>query len=84
MFEGDACCPKCVEVWVTADPAEYLNVPQSTDLRISCTSLVTPTVVNWFYSSDEGATWTEIERAGVSRLDYNIKDITSENDGRIV
>ena len=78
-----ACCPKCVENWVTADPAEFLDVPPSTDLKIRCQSLVQPSKVDWFFSKDDGATWTEIERT-VIRLDYTIKHITSENDGKIL
>ncbi|XP_063676879.1 SCO-spondin-like [Bolinopsis microptera] len=81
VYEGDACCPDCVEQWLTAEPAEFTDVTQSSDLKISCQSLVTPSRVDWFFSSDEGATWTEIVRE-LNRLDYTIKDITSDNDGQ--
>ena len=65
---------------MSADPAEYLDVPQATNLVITCTSLVEPNVVDWFFSADDGTTWTEIVRS-VNKLDYTIKDITSDNDG---
>ena len=80
MYEGDACCPTCVEDWLSADPAEYLDVPQATNLVITCTSLVKPRIVDWFFSADNGTTWTEIVRS-VNRLVYTIKDITSDDDG---
>ena len=83
VYEGDACCPDCVEQWLTAEPAEFTDVTQSSDLKISCQSPVSPTKVDWYFSSDEGATWTEIVRV-VNRLDYTIKGITSDNDGKTI
>ena len=81
MFDEGACCPRCVEDWVTADPAEYTDVPLSSDLTIRCSGLVPANTVDWFFSNDDGETWTEIDR-DVNRMTYTIKKITAENDGK--
>lgn len=82
VFDEGACCPRCVEDWVSADPAEHTDVPLSSDLTISCSGLVPANTVDWFFSNDDGATWTEIDR-NVNRMTYTIKTISAGNDGKI-
>ena len=88
MWGDDECRPKCVEDWLWAPQGEYVDVPQHTDLEVSCMCVKRPYKLTWEYSED-GATWEVI--TGNSRvkadgdnfkLIYTIEDITDVNDGK--
>ena len=69
-----------MEDWLWAEPAEYTDVEPGTDLIITCSSVVKPNSVKWYFSSDSGENWTEVEE-GTKGLELKIKNISAENNG---
>ena len=80
VYTEDSCCPDCVEDWLWAEPAEYTDVEPGTDLIVTCSSVVKPNSVKWYFSSDSGENWTEVEE-GAKGLELKIKNISAENNG---
>ncbi|XP_063689126.1 IgGFc-binding protein-like [Bolinopsis microptera] len=80
----DDCCRTCITEWLWTEQAEYVDVPQYTDLELQCHSAVKPFKVDWFYSGDNGENWELIEKEALKtspKLKYTLVGITEENDG---
>ncbi|XP_063676239.1 uncharacterized protein LOC134812668 isoform X1 [Bolinopsis microptera] len=82
VYKDDACCPDCVEdwLWVEEGKEEIKDVEVGSDLTLECSSVVKPNSVVWFFSSDGGENFTELED-GVKGLTLKIKKISADNNG---